>query len=184
MFRFSKKTSSLIIAVCSLIIALLQGKNIPQSVAAVSTPQPAEPTTQAGTDPAATVLVTRVIDGDTIVLATGEHVRYVGVDTPELHDKKTGGVQCYAGEAAQRNVELVFQKQVHLEKDTSNTDRYGRLLRYVYVGDTFVNKVLVTEGYAKAKEYKPDTHKHVELDAAMAEAQQAHRGMWGACPVQ
>jgi micrococcal nuclease len=128
-----------------------------------------------------TATITKVIDGDTIELSTGERVRYIGIDTPELFPKNGSGKQCFSGEAAARNTELVFQKEVTLVPDKENTDKYGRLLRYVYVGDTFVNKILVKEGYAYAKEYRPNTSKHIELDAAMQYARSEKRGMWGEC---
>lgn len=134
-----------------------------------------------GQDEPETVVVKRVIDGDTIELASGEKVRYIGIDTPELQAKNGGGVQCYAGEAAARNVQLVFQKKVRLVADKDDRDTYGRLLRYVYIGDTFVNRTLVEEGYAYAKQYRPNTAKQRELVAAMQSAQQNNRGLWDAC---
>jgi len=111
--------------------------------------------------------VVAVIDGDTIEvqLASGEvkRVRYIGVDTPE------SGEVCGA-EATAANRALVEGKQVKLEKDVSETDRYGRLLRYVYVGDVFVNAQLVREGYAEARKYPPDTAKANELEALEVQA--------------
>jgi micrococcal nuclease len=126
--------------------------------------------------------VIRVIDGDTIVLEGGKHVRLIGIDTPELRPRNGEGVQCFSGEAAQRTVELTFQKEVRLERDKSETDRYGRLLRYVYVGDIFINKTLVEEGFAKARAYKPDTSKQGELAHAMEKAQKEMLGLWKTCP--
>jgi len=99
---------------------------------------------------AETAIVTRVIDGDTIEIEGGQRVRYIGIDTPEKGEY-------YFTEASQMNVELVLGKIVRLEKDASEVDRYGRLLRYVYVDDLFVNAELVRLGYAKAVEYPPDT---------------------------
>ena len=99
-------------------------------------------TALAGED--ATVL--RVVDGDTIdIEINGERqrVRYIGMNTPER------GEPCF-DEATQANVDLALGKAVHLVSDVSETDRYGRLLRYVYVGDVFVNLELVAQGYAEA----------------------------------
>jgi micrococcal nuclease len=96
--------------------------------------------------------VVRVIDGDTIdVNINGEvvRVRYVGVNTPERNEP------CYQ-EATHANRQLVEGKTVRLVQDTSNTDRYDRLLRYIYVGDTFVNWQLVEQGYAEVVLYQPD----------------------------
>lgn len=98
-------------------------------------------------------LVTRVIDGDTIELENGERVRYIGIDTPETVDPRKP-VQCFGVEASKKNKELVEKKQVWLVKDVTDRDRYGRPLRYVYLGDpensntVFVNLELVKEGFA------------------------------------
>lgn len=96
--------------------------------------------------------VTRVIDGDTIDVRIGTEVyrvRYVGVNTPERDEP------CYDGATA-ANAALVDDRVVTLVRDVSDTDRYGRLLRYVYVGDVFVNAQLVADGYAEAGYYPPD----------------------------
>jgi micrococcal nuclease len=98
-------------------------------------------------------------------------VRYISIDTPER------GERLYE-EATEKNRELVEGKIVRLEKDVSETDIYGRLLRYVYVDDTFVNAELVRLGYAKAIPYPPDT-KFQELFAELEqEAKDAGRGIW------
>src|SRR3989338_2673862 len=79
-------------------------------------------------------VVARVIDGDTIELETSEKVRYIGVDAPEtVHPKKSA--QCFGREASKRNTDLAEGKLERLVKDVSETDRYGRLLRYVYLLD-------------------------------------------------
>ncbi|MSQ25898.1 MAG: nuclease [Dehalococcoidia bacterium] len=95
--------------------------------------------------------VTRVVDGDTIhVLADGMNytVRYIGIDTPETVDPNQA-VQPYGKEASLRNSALVASRGVYLEKDVSETDRFGRLLRYVWLDErTMVNALLVAEGYA------------------------------------
>ena len=118
--------------------------------------------------------VTRVIDGDTVIIGTGQRVRYIGIDTPETHPEK----EAYGMEAWQANRKLVAGKKVRLEKDVSDTDRYGRLLRYVYVDDTFVNAELVRLGLAEAKAYPPDTKYQDLLEQLEQEARQAGRGMW------
>ncbi len=100
-----------------------------------------------------TGVVTNIIDGDTIDVAIGgveQRVRYVGVNTPERDEP------CY-GDARDVNANLVRGQTVTLVRDVSDTDQYGRLLRYVYVGDTFVNATLVAQGWAEAVEYRPDT---------------------------
>lgn len=106
-----------------------------------------------------TARVTSVIDGDTIDVemnGVGYRVRYVGVNTPER------GEVCYP-EATDANAALVTGRTVTLVRDVENTDRFGRLLRYVYVGDEFVNAALVRQGYAEAVEYPPDIRHTAEF---------------------
>ena len=128
-------------------------------------------------------LVVRVVDGDTIdVLIGGEELRlrYIGIDTPETVDPRRP-VGCFGKEASARNRELVEGKTVGLEKDVSETDRFGRLLRYVWLGGRMVNARLVEEGYATASTFPPDV-RHAELFAALqSEAREQGRGLWGAC---
>ena len=120
------------------------------------------------------VVVARVIDGDTIELENGQRVRFIGMDTPELEDGA-----CWAQKASQRNSELVLGKAVRLEKDVSETDRYGRLLRYVWVGDQMVNEVLVVEGLAVVSTYPPDVKYQARFLEAERVARDKGRGMWG-----
>ena len=90
----------------------------------------ADDTDTAATTTAEYYKVARVIDGDTIELENGERVRYIGMDTPEtVHPSKP--VQCFGKAASAENSKLVSGKTVRLEKDVSDTDKYGRLLRYV-----------------------------------------------------
>ncbi len=125
-----------------------------------------------------TYLITRIVDGDTIEIEGGQKVRYIGIDTPE--SKAPGkDVECFALEATEKNRQLVEGKQVRLEKDVNETDRYGRLLRYVYVGDVMVNEVLVSEGYAHAKSYPPDVKYQELFTQKEAEAREKEAGLWG-----
>lgn len=125
-------------------------------------------------------LVTRVVDGDTVELENGQKVRYIGVDTPESVDPRKP-VQCFGKEASVKNEELVLNKRVRLEKDVSETDKYGRLLRYVYVGDTFINLELVKQGYASAATFPPDVNYSGVFKEAEKEARENGRGLWGKC---
>src|SRR5436309_10865554 len=102
--------------------------------------------------------VTRVVDGDTIHVEVGGkdyRLRYIGIDTPETVDPRRP-VGCFGAEASERNRQLVEGRTVGLEKDVSETDSFGRLLRYVWVEDQMVNEALVEEGYALAAPYPPD----------------------------
>jgi len=124
--------------------------------------------------PLETATVTRVIDGDTIIIGSGQKVRYIGIDTPEVQPEP----EAYGMEAWQVNRRLVEGKEVRLERDVSDTDKYGRLLRYVYVDNIFVNAELVRLGLAEAKAYPPDTKCQKHLDGLEAVARESERGMW------
>ena len=133
-------------------------------------------------------LVKRVIDGDTIELENGDKIRYIGIDTPETLDpRKT--VQCFGKDATAANKELVEGKPVWLVKDVSDKDKYGRLLRYVYLGDPdqessmFVNLELVKQGFAHSYTYPPDIKYQDLFLAAETEARENQRGLWADCPV-
>jgi micrococcal nuclease len=115
--------------------------------------------------------VTEVTDGDTIELASGERVRLLGINAPEIG-------QPYYEEARTRLRELIEGKTVTLEKDVEDKDRYGRLLRYVYSDDTFVNLVMIREGYASAYIILPNTKYSIDFEAAEEEAKNAERGLW------
>ena len=136
-------------------------------------------TTIASTTPPVTVgqaQVTRIIDGDTIeVLISGKTftVRYIGMDTPE-----TGETLFQA--ATDKNAEMVSGKIVRLEKDVSEVDKMDnpRLLRYVYIGDIFVNAELVRLGYARATPYPPDVKYESLFSTLENEAKAAQLGMW------
>jgi micrococcal nuclease len=126
--------------------------------------------------------VAKVIDGDTIELIDGRKVRYIGVDTPETKHP-TQGQECFGTQASQKNTELVAGKIIQLEKDVNETDRYGRLLRYVWLDDQLVNKQLVAEGYAFARSFPPDIKRQVELQQAEQQARLDNKGLWSSCPL-
>ena len=145
--------------------------------AATSTPAPA------ATLPACQWAdVSRVVDGDTIVVRIAgaeDRVRYIGVDTPETVDPRKP-VQAFGPEATSLNKSLVQGRRVCLEKDITERDRYGRLLRYVWLADgRLVNEELLLAGLATVVTYPPDV-KYVEsryLPAQRA-AREAGRGLW------
>jgi len=122
-------------------------------------------------DNVGTYKVIRIIDGDTFEIEGGKKVRLIGINTPESG-------QPYYEEATDELKEHILDKEVRLEKDVSDTDQYGRLLRYVYLNDTFVNLEMVKAGLATAYEYEPDTKYSEELKAAEKEAKEARLGMW------
>lgn len=147
-----------------------------------TSPSPLVEGTPTSASVSGTFKVTRVIDGDTIEIEGGEHVRYIGIDTPETVDPRKP-VQCFGVEASKKNKELVEGKTVRLEKDITDRDKYNRLLRYVWVDSLFVNLELVKQGFATSYSYPPDIKFQKEFSAAEKEAREAERGLWEACPV-
>jgi micrococcal nuclease len=124
--------------------------------------------------------VVRVSDGDTIRvrLDSGreERVRYIGVDTPELASD-----ECFAERAAAFNARLVDGREVRLERDAEERDRYGRLLAYVYAGDRFVNAELLRRGYAQPLTVPPNVRHADDFRAHAADARRARAGLWASC---
>ncbi len=118
-----------------------------------------------------TAIVSAVIDGDTVKLQNGESVRLLGINTPEMG-------QPFYEEAAKRLKELVEGREVRLEADIEEKDRYGRLLRHIYSGDSLVNLELVKEGYAHVYIIPPNTLYSSEFEAGEEEARNAERGIW------
>jgi len=116
--------------------------------------------------------VTYIVDGDTLDVSTGERVRLICIDTPERGEY-------YYGEASDYLKSLTLNKEVDLVKDVSETDRYGRLLRYIYLKDgTFVNELLVENGYAKADPHSPDTTLCPQIQNVEDKAKNNNLGIW------
>ena len=115
--------------------------------------------------------VTDVVDGDTFTLDSGERVRLIGVDTPEMGEE-------YYAEATEHLTALILNKQVELEGDVSNRGHYGRLLRYVWIDGMMVNEELVRSGLAESKHYSPDTKYQDILDEAEVKAHDSRLGIW------
>lgn len=136
------------------------------------------------TDEIATV--SGVIDGDTITLHDKRKVRYIGIDTPETrHPIK--GVECFGKEASAKNKSLVLGKTVRMKKDVSDVDKYGRLLRYVWIDATesaktvFVNDYLVREGFASVSTFPPDVAYAPLFRKSANDARTNKKGLWGMC---
>ena len=133
------------------------------------------------TAPAEVQRVSRIVDGDTLVLGRGARVRLLQIDAPEA------GGECYA-RMATRELALLAPPgtRVVLEADPAldREDRYGRLLRYVRVGGANVNVELVRRGAATPYFYRGERGRHAaRLLAAAASARATRRGMWGSCRV-
>jgi micrococcal nuclease len=128
--------------------------------------------------------VVRVVDGDTIRVRMGdriEKVRYIGVNTPELHHPRRGpgrDIDPGGREAADVNHHLVSGKHVRLEFDVRERDRYGRLLAYVWVGDVMVNAELVRRGYAQVMTVPPNVRYQSLFLSLERAAREGGRGLW------
>jgi micrococcal nuclease len=136
---------------------------------------------EAATPPAATttVLVSQVVDGDTIRLANGDRVRLVQIDAPELHLR-----ECYAREARAALTRLLREREVRLELDPEldEHDRFGRRLAYVHVGETNVNVALVGRGAAAVWFHQGARGRYANLLLLAEErARAAGFGLWTAC---
>ncbi len=130
--------------------------------------------------------VERPVDGDTLVVRIGGHdetVRLLGIDTPETKDPRKP-VQCYGKEASARLAQLAPPgTRLRVRRDVEARDRYGRLLLYVWrtSDGLFVNLALAREGAAVDLTILPN-HTHTpEIRAAVHEAEEAGRGLWGKC---
>ena len=131
------------------------------------------------------VVVTRVVDGDTIEISSGKTVRFIGIDTPETVDPRRS-VGCFGKEASNKTKDLLSGRQIILQKDVSETDKYRRLLRYIFLPlpdgrILFVNDYMVREGYAKALTYPPDVKYNEQFRQAEREAREGNRGLWERC---
>lgn len=136
----------------------------------------------AGAAPSQLFRISYVIDGDTVVLTNGAHVRLVQIDAPETHFR----AECYGAQssaALRRLLPPGTTVRVEADPKLDQVDRYGRLLRYLFKGPTNLNVELVREGAATVWFYDHDRGRYAGqlLQAGLA-AQAAHRGLWGVCP--
>ena len=159
-----------------------QTTTLDAAISATSTPSPTSTQNTSIPSSQQVVKVTQVIDGDTIQIETGQKVRLIGIDSPEVVDSRKT-IECFGKEASLKTKELLEGKFVRLEKDVSEVDRYGRLLRYIYKGDVLINKQLVSDGYAHANSYPPDTKYQNILRLAEQDARENNRGLWNKCPL-
>lgn len=131
---------------------------------------------EAGQD-ARDAIVTRVVDGDTVILSGVGRSRLIGVDTPEVH----GGAECYGREASAFATRLLAGRRVRYELGTEPRDRYGRALVYLTLGDgALVNELLVTRGYARPLAIAPNVRYAARFRERAREARAARRGLWSA----
>ncbi len=169
-----------------MLASLLIGCSFP--FAGASTPSPRPITTQGPFDlpgisplgPTEIATVTFVIDGDTVIVrrldGSEASVRYIGIDAPERETEPLWE------ESTELNEELVDGREVFLEKDVSDTDKFGRLLRHVWIPNDFgwelIGAEIVRLGLADAKTYPPDTLWDPEYASAESEARASDAGIW------
>jgi endonuclease YncB( thermonuclease family) len=129
----------------------------------------------------ASAVVSRVVDGDTITLNTGEKVRLLQIDTPELASSECYGLQARAALASLLNSRalITLREDPKLDK----VDRYGRSLRYVFVGNTNINLRMVEMGAAAPYFYRGEKGLYsAQFLKAAQRAKTSNRGLWKACP--
>jgi len=151
----------------------------------VSTPAPVPGAPARPTGPTQDATLVRIVDGDTIRVMVGgveERVRYIGIDTPELNISSPATPDPYAEAATDANARLLAGRRIVLEKDVSERDQYGRLLRDAWLERdgtwTLANVALVAEGYAQVSTYPPDVKYAEVLLAAQRSARAQGRGLW------
>lgn len=137
--------------------------------------------------------VTRVVDGDTMDVryedGSNQRIRFIGVNTPETKHP-TKGVEFYGQEASEYTKNSLSNKEVYLQKDVSDTDQYGRGLRYIWlevpsdesneqeIRSKMFNAILVLNGYANVMTYPPDVKYADYFKAFQAEAKASNTGLW------
>lgn len=117
------------------------------------------------------ILVTKVVDGDTIAIKGGTRVRLLGIDAREKGEE-------FYSEAKEFLESRILNKEVKLEKDATDKDRYGRYLRYVWLNDTLINAEIVREGLAIAEFFDPNIKYQYLIAKAEQEAINSHIGIW------
>ncbi|MCV0403565.1 MAG: thermonuclease family protein [Chloroflexi bacterium] len=180
-----------VLAIAAVAVAVLAVVIGPDDEAVVrGTPLPASsPVGEGPTGELESAVVVRIADGDTITVEIDgrrERVRYVGVDAPEVANAERGSpAECGADAATDANRALVEGVELTLERDATDRDRFGRLLRHVWVAPDgewlHVGEALVVDGWVEARSFPPDTLHDARLDRAERTARAERAGIWGAC---
>ena len=134
--------------------------------------------------------VVKHVDGDTVYVrlpdGTEHSIRFIGINCPESTTKH----EPYGTEASNYTKEQLLGKTIYLEKDVSETDKYGRLMRYIWleppkenseseIRSKMFNAILVLNGYAQAATYQPDSKYSEFFVKFTEEARQQNKGLWG-----
>jgi micrococcal nuclease len=123
----------------------------------------------------ATAIVTRVVDGDTVVLSGLGKARLIGIDTPEVY----GHVECYGHQASTFTKRVLTGQRIRYRLGTEPEDRYGRALVYLWLNDgRFVNALLVSRGYATTLTIRPNDDYADSFQRLARRARQDHEGLW------
>lgn len=160
------------------VFVLLNNSNLKQS----KIPQPL-PTNNQVENTKETAKVVRVVDGDTIEVSSNnkkETVRLIGIDAPETVDSREA-VECFGKEASNKAKEVLTGKTVTLESDPTqgDQDKYGRLLRYVFLDNINFNKLMISEGFAHEYTYRSNPYKYqLEFIEAQKSARESKAGLW------
>lgn len=175
-----------VVAIVKMPISTLLSDPLPQNIVKnyeYSIPQGAD------ADQYDLALVTHVSDGDTIEINDQDTIRLLGIDTPELEHKALNiKLECFGKDAETRMKQLVLGKVVYLSKESKNKDKYGRLLRNIFVPlenkkdkMLFVNGYMVGEGFARAYILEKNSVYKEELNDYQTTAKVKNKGLWGSC---
>ncbi|MEA2687011.1 MAG: micrococcal nuclease [Actinomycetota bacterium] len=178
---FTRRLATVIAVTLTLASASCAGIGGQNGARAGDFPPPPPPTVEL--PPGFDTTVDRVIDGDTIVVAGGYHIRLIGIDTPETKDPRRP-VQCFGQEASAFLTDLLPRGTgVRLVGDVEDLDIYDRTLAYAYrlPDGLFVNADLVRQGYARTLTIPPNVAHADEFLALVEQAREAGRGLWSAC---
>ena len=181
--KFNKKQRTVIIGSIMILLAGIFGVDLDEIKSLQKSFFPS-PTLNVSAERSQTIKVISVIDGDTFVIEGNQKVRYIGIDTPEIVKDTSGKKtkeECFARESYEENKRLIEGKTVRLERDKSNTDKYGRLLRYVYLDDLFINEHLISQGFARIMAIKPDIRYYKSFKADEDRAKRDKLGLWDIC---
>lgn len=130
-----------------------------------------------GQDSTGEVYVNHVIDGDTIRIAAGDSVRFIGIDTPEI-DWENNEAEYYGWEAREYLQQKLHEENVRLKYDQQKKDHYGRLLAYVYLNDKNINQDLLEKGYATLMTVEPNIKYEAQFKSTAEEARRSRKGLW------
>jgi micrococcal nuclease len=173
--RYRRRPTSVAFTIV-LLILLIAARQWREQDTERTTSQP--PPASQSTEDSRLFHVKRVVDGDTLLLDSGERVRLIGIDTPESVKPDTPA-QPFGHEASEFTKGIAEGHNVRLEFDRHREDQYGRTLAYVYIGDLLLNEEIVRQGFSRAEtrfNFRSDFQKR--FLAAEEEARKAHRGIW------